>query len=168
MCIHEPIRTAGAVYHKLLLNCGANATGEHNPPPLITRTFHNILLCNSFPFLFCSVLSEMNQFCKSTHSLSTLPPPSFFSQQCFSGILALESKLAQFLQPRLVFPRIPHLLLLGKPAHNLDVRLLISRRWVVVFIQVDLAQEQHILAADEEDSSRDVGIQTWARRGRGL
>jgi len=44
--------------------------------------------------------------------------------------------------------------------HDLDLGTLVAWRRVIVLVQVDLAQQQDILAADEERTARDISVET--------
>jgi hypothetical protein len=70
------------------------------------------------------------------------------------GDLALFGKLALLLQ------------LLRQGVHALDAGLLVAGRHVVVLVEVDLAQQQHVLAADQVGVARDVGVEPGRRRRR--
>jgi hypothetical protein len=78
--------------------------------------------------------------------------------------------------PRLARARRPHPVAL-LPAHLLgllegkdvrDGRLGVAGRQVVVPVQVDLADQEHVLAADEVGAARDVGeealLRAWANK----
>jgi hypothetical protein len=70
------------------------------------------------------------------------------------GDLALFGKLALLLQ------------LLRQGVHALDAGLLVAGRHVVVLVEVDLAQQQDVLAADQVGVARDVGVEPGRRRRR--
>lgn len=73
--------------------------------------------------------------------------------------IPLKAQLGQLLGPRLVPAPLPRLGLLGPLLDQRQVALLVARRGEVVLVEVNLAQEQHVFAADEEDAVKDVGVQ---------
>jgi hypothetical protein len=89
-------------------------------------------------------------FCKVTVPLQLGPPPPFRfmqatlrvsqpssiipSYQRFPRILPLKPKFLQLSQPEFLQPCLLNFPLLRQLVHNLDLRLLIPRRWVIILV----------------------------------
>lgn len=78
------------------------------------------------------------------------------SEQDLAHVLALEAQRAELLDPPLVARLLLLLSLVRQALNQLKVTRLVAHGWVVVLVEVDLAQEEHVLAANKEDAALDV------------
>jgi hypothetical protein len=84
----------------------------------------------------------------------------FRSEQHLPTILHLATPFIPKHPPLHLIPLLPpRLFLLFQPKHLLNLSLLTAHGHVIVFIQIDLAQQQHVLAAHEIRAARDVGVE---------
>jgi hypothetical protein len=74
-----------------------------------------------------------------------------------TGVLALETYRSERLQAELFLGLVSRPLLVGQLLHEVNFGPLVAGRRVVVFVQVDLSEEQYILAADEKNAVGDIG-----------
>lgn len=103
-----------------------------------------------------------------------LTPPSLFSfipllqqwgaqiscsslKEDVSQILPLKTNPDELFQASLLLGFIRRLLCLSELLHHIHLRKLISRRRIVILVQVNLPQEQDVLASHEEDAVRYIG-----------
>lgn len=124
--------------HALLSNSGSRAF--HNILPITTRS-HHLLHPN---------ISPPRSLQRGTSTQQNIP-----------DMLPLKPNSIQPPNPNLPLRLLRLLALLGQPLHRLYVPRLVPRRRVVVLVQVDLAQQQDVLAAHEEDAAGDVGVEAW-------
>lgn len=78
------------------------------------------------------------------------------SEQDLAHVLALEAQCAELLDPPLVARLLLLLPLVRQALNQLEVARLVAHGWVIVLVEVDLAQEEHVLAANKEDAALDI------------
>lgn len=95
----------------------------------------------------------------SSHPSPSIPVHRNSQEHNLTRTVPLEAQLRQLPHPRLLPVPLPRLPVLGELLDGLELALLVARGGQVILVEVDLAEEQHVLAADEEDAVEDVGIQ---------
>lgn len=83
----------------------------------------------------------------------------------FSHVLAFESKASQLAKSSLFSRLLLGLAPLDKRLYQAQLCLFIAGGWVVVLVEVNLAEQKHILASNEKKATGDVSVKAPIPRG---